>query len=40
LKYRLLSAGALNYAYDNEGQLATAAGTAYTFDYNHRLGIT
>ena len=34
---RLLSAGPLSYAYDNEGQLANAAGTGLTFDYNHRL---
>jgi RHS repeat-associated protein len=34
---RLLSAGPLTYTYDNEGQLANASGTAYSFDYNHRL---
>ena len=34
---RQLSAGALSYAYDNEGQLANAGGTGLTFDYNHRL---
>ena len=34
---RLLSAGALSYAYDNEGQLANAGATGLTFDYNHRL---
>ena len=34
---RLLSAGPLSYAYDNEGQLANAGGTGLTFDYNHRL---
>jgi YD repeat-containing protein len=36
-KNRLLSAGALSYTYDNEGQLANAGGTGLTFDYNHRL---
>ena len=36
-KNRLLSAGPLSYAYDNEGQLANAGGTGLTFDYNHRL---
>ena len=34
---RLLSAGPLSYAYDNEGQLITSGGTCLTFDYNHRL---
>jgi RHS repeat-associated protein len=34
---RLISAGALSYTYDNEGQLASAGGTGLTFDYNHRL---
>jgi len=34
---RLLSAGALNYAYDNEGQLISFGNTGLTFDYNHRL---
>ncbi len=34
---RLISAGALSYTYDNEGQLANAGGTGLTFDYNHRL---
>ncbi len=34
---RLLSAGPLSYTYDNEGQLASAAGTAYTFNYDHHL---
>ena len=34
---RLLSAGALNYTYDYEGQLATSGGTSYTFDCDHRL---
>ncbi len=36
-KNRLLSAGPLSYAYDNEGQLANAGDTGLTFDYNHRL---
>ena len=36
-KDRLLSAGPLSYAYDNEGQLVNAGGTCLTFDYNHRL---
>ena len=34
---RLLSAGALSYTYDNEGQLANAGTTGLTFDFNHRL---
>ncbi|MGO9020297.1 MAG: RHS repeat domain-containing protein [Syntrophobacteraceae bacterium] len=36
-KDRLLSAGPLSYAYDNEGQLVSSGGTCLTFDYNHRL---
>ncbi len=36
-KNRLLSAGALSYTYDNEGQLANAGTTGLTFDYNHRF---
>jgi RHS repeat-associated protein len=36
-KNRLLTAGNAGYAYDTEGQLASAGGTAYTFDYNHRV---
>jgi YD repeat-containing protein len=36
-KDRLLSAGPLSYAYDNEGQLIGSGGTCLTFDYNHRL---
>jgi RHS repeat-associated protein len=36
-KNRLLSAGALSYTYDYEGQLATAGNTGLVFDYNHRL---
>ncbi|MHC1727300.1 MAG: hypothetical protein AB9866_15055 [Syntrophobacteraceae bacterium] len=34
---RLLSAGDVNYTYDNEGQLATAGGTVLTFNCDHRL---
>jgi RHS repeat-associated protein len=36
-KNRLLSAGADSFTYDNEGQLATGYGSAYTFDHEHRL---
>jgi RHS repeat-associated protein len=36
-KDRLLSAGALSYTYDFEGQLATAGNTGLVFDYNRRL---
>jgi YD repeat-containing protein len=36
-KNRLLSAGAFSYTYDNDGQLASTAGTAYAFNYDHRL---
>ena len=34
---RLLSAGPLNYTYDDEGQLATSGAVSYTFDCDHRL---
>ena len=34
---RLLSAGPLSYAYDNEGQLVNSGGACLTFDYNRRL---
>lgn len=34
---RLISAGAVSYSYDNEGQLATAGATSLTFDCDHRL---
>jgi len=34
---RLLSAGPLSYAYDNEGQLVNSGGACLTFDFNHRL---
>ena len=34
---RLLSAGAVNYTYDDEGQLATSGAVSYTFDCDHRL---
>ncbi len=30
-------AGALSHTYDNDGQLASASGTPYTFNYDHRL---
>jgi YD repeat-containing protein len=33
-KDRLLAAGPLSYAYDNEGQLVSSGGTCLTFDYN------
>jgi len=34
---RLLSDGDSDYLYDDEGQLSDKDGTAYTFDYEHRL---
>jgi len=36
-KNRLLSAGEVNFTYDDEGRLATKDGTTYSFDYEHRL---
>ncbi|MDD5759859.1 MAG: hypothetical protein PHI06_12350, partial [Desulfobulbaceae bacterium] len=36
-KNRLLTAGASNFSYDNEGQLATKNSDGFTFDYEHRL---
>ena len=36
-KNRLLSVGAVNYAYDFEGQLASAGATILSFDCDHRL---
>ena len=36
-KNRLLSAGAVSFGYDNEGQLSTGYASSYTFDYEHRL---
>ena len=34
---RLVSAGSVSFGYDDEGQLASGYGTAYTFDDAHRL---
>jgi YD repeat-containing protein len=36
-KNRLLSSGGGSFTYDDEGQIATGYGSAYTFDYEHRL---
>jgi len=36
-KNRLLSAGSTSYTYDDEGQLATSSGSAFSFNYEHRL---
>ncbi len=36
-KNRLLTSGANSFAYNDEGQLNTGYGAAYTFDYEHRL---
>lgn len=36
-KNRLLTAGAVSFSYDNEGQLSSGYGSSYTFDYEHRL---
>jgi RHS repeat-associated protein len=36
-KNRLLSTSTDSFTYDDEGQLATSSGGAYTFDYEHRL---
>ncbi len=34
---RLLTAGAISFSYDDEGQLIDKDGNTYTFDYEHRL---
>ena len=36
-KNRLLSAGAVAYGYDDEGQLTSAGSASYSYDYEHRL---
>jgi RHS repeat-associated protein len=36
-KNRLLTAGAVSYGYDDEGQLTSAGAASYSYDYEHRL---